>query len=118
MESIGEVLNKKHSNGLTVNSKENKKELTLTEKIEAVLAEFNTKPEGIALHIAQILDDEKSKDYYLLLVLNNSISRLIEAAHLTKDVALRGKIRTKKAIYFLGILRKWKFRTKFKVNRM
>jgi hypothetical protein len=44
---------------------------------------------------------------------NNPSEKLLEALSFTNDAYVRGKIKTKKAIYFKSILDKWGLKTKF-----
>lgn len=97
----------------TVNSSTNK-ESNLSRKISALLEAEEGNIENLSMHIAEMLDDGKSLAYYRLLLENNKQHKVLEAAHITKQASQEGKIRTKKAIYFIGILRKWGFKIRFK----
>lgn len=112
------TLKGKHVNGTTVNGRDKSlntvNSRTVDEEIESLLKERNVTPGGVAKLLAELLDDQKSEDYYLILAKEHNRGRLLEAAHLTKDAHNRGIIRTTKPIYFQAILRKWSFRTKFK----
>lgn len=133
MKTVGDILESRQppvnskldnsTNTYTVNSYSNKKHTEtvhsnafngLTKEIERIIEEHNGSKDGLASYIAEILSDEKSELYFLLLLKNNSPAKVVEAAHLTKEAASRGIIRTNKAIYFLGILRRWGFKTRFK----
>jgi len=109
---------KKIQNSYTVNS--NKKSLntvnsrTVEEEIEDLLNRRNITPEGVGKLLAEGLDDKESEAYYFLLAKENKQAKLLEAMHLTKEAYRHRKIRTKKAIYFIAILRNWGFKTKFK----
>ncbi len=119
MEKIGNIIN-----SYTVNGKYNKSihtvnsstvdSKTVDEKIADLLKEENIKPEGVAQMLAEGLSDLNSLGYYLLLVKNNNPEILLKALYLTKETDSLGKIKTKKAIYFLGILKNWKVQTKFR----
>lgn len=91
----------------TVNS------ITVKDKISSFLEENEIQPEGVAVTLAEKLDDMKSKDYYILLAKENPPDVLLRALSFTLDADRRGKIRTKKAIYFIGILKRWGVKTKF-----
>lgn len=118
MEKMGDLLNGRLS---TVNSSNNTlktvnstKQLTVDEKISALLEENDLKAEYVAKILSDGLSDPSSLNYYSILAKEHSPARLLEALSITKESARDGKIRTKKAIYFLAILRKWGLKTKFK----
>lgn len=98
----------------TVNSNETDNSLTVASRIEKVIEEARITPEGIGKVLSEELDDLRSERYYILLATENSQSKLFEALSITKDADRRGIIRTKKAIYFLAILRRWKLKIKFR----
>ncbi|PIS00210.1 MAG: hypothetical protein COT84_08840 [Chlamydiae bacterium CG10_big_fil_rev_8_21_14_0_10_35_9] len=122
MESIGEEIKKRqNSNSSIVNS--NKKyittvnsnsDLSLEEEITSVFERHGVKPEGVAKMLAEGLDDTKSERYYLLLAKENNMPKLLEALHITKQAKQESKLRISMAVYFLGILKNWGFKTKFK----
>lgn len=117
MESIKKELIKRQ-NSYTVNS--SNKHLntdnsnTVEEEIEKLLREKDIKPEGIAMMLSGGLADPESLGYYHILCRENDSSKLLKALSLTKEADSQGKIRSKKAVYFLGILKKWGLKTKFK----
>lgn len=118
MKHIGEVLkghtvnsNNKYLHLPTVNSNNS---LTIEEKINAILEEEAITPEGVAIMLAEGLNDAKSKNYYILLANEHNHGKLLQALSLTKEADREGKIRTIKAIYFQAILRKWGFKIKFR----
>ena len=102
------TVNSYKNNISTVNSK------TLAEKIDDLLEEEKTTPEGIAKVLSEQLDDIKSESYYIILANENRQGRLFEALSITKDAYNRGIIKTNKAVYFQGILKRWGLKTKFK----
>lgn len=109
MEQISELV-KKYSN--TVNSY--KKDInTVNSKVETLLEELQGRPEEVATTIAAKLDDVASLPYYNILSKNISIPKLFEALSFTLDASSRGKIKSKKAVYFQAILRNWGIQTKF-----
>ena len=98
----------------TVNSntvKEEHREIEI--KTNDYLNEICGNPNYIADKLARELDDTKSYRYYQLLALNNDIPKLLEALSYTKMASNEGKIRTKKAVYFNGIIKNWGLKTKF-----
>ncbi len=108
---------KRNSNSYTVNS--NKEYITTvnslySSKVKKVLEELEGNPMGIALELADKLDDKESVDYYKILAMNSPVNKLFEALSFTLDAERRGRIRTKKAIYFQAILKKWGIKTKWK----
>lgn len=116
--TLSPTVNSKKEYIPTVNSMEtvDSSEKATWEQIEQLLADRDITPEGFAKLLADKLDDFESEAYYVLLAKNNSQGRLSQALHLTLEIAKEGKIRTKKAIYFIAILRRWGLRTKFKEN--
>lgn len=112
MKQINDLL----PNSYTVNSKDksNSTVNSLSEKIEQLIENENITPEGVAKMLCEALGDPESYDYYFLLAQNNPYPRLLEASSITKDAFIRGKIRTKRAIYFQAILRRWGLKVKFK----
>ncbi len=118
MKTVKEVLQERTVNSIkkdpsTVNSNTNNS-LTVASKIEKVIEEEHITPEGIGKILSEELDDLRSERYYILLATENSQGKLFEALSITKDADRRGIIRTKKAIYFLAILRRWKLKIKFR----
>lgn len=109
LNSITVNSNNKYKYINTVNSKD-----AVSKKIDHFLEELNITPEGVAEKLAEDLDDLESRPYYILLARNNQPGRLLEALGYVKDADKKGAIRTKKAIYFLAILRRWGIKTKFK----
>ena len=116
MDHIKEIIKIKPP--LTVNS--NKKYIstvnsnTVTEKFKKFIEDNRLEAENIAQILADNLNDKKSHAYYLILAKENRGDRLLEALSYVRDASRRNKIRTTKPIYFLGILKKWKFKTKFR----
>ncbi len=107
--------NSRLNNSNTIDSSEPvKQERTLAERIEELVEEYNTKPEGVAQLLAELLKDLDSIKYYAILVKEYSAGELLAIAHYVKDMDREGKIKTKRAIYFLGILKRKGFKTKFK----
>jgi len=98
----------------TVNSSDTDNSITVTDKIEKLLAEERITPEGIAKVLSEELDDKKSERYYILLATENSQAKLFEALSFTKDADRRGIIRRNKAVYFMAILKRWGLKTKFR----
>lgn len=103
-----ETVNSNNSNIKTVNS--------YSSKVEKLLEEIGGNPEGIALSLAEKLDDNKSLIYYKLLAVNINSKKLFEALSITLDAERREKIRYTKPIYFIGILKKWGLQTKWREN--
>lgn len=126
MKTIGEIIKDKQL--LTVNTVNSHKDVNntvnsipvkegygeLDKKTDDFLTELSDNPEYIANKLAEELDDLKSKYYFLLLAKNNNPQRLFEALSFTLAAAREGKIRTKKAIYFIYILRNWGIQTTFR----
>lgn len=98
-----------HSN--TVNSSK-----TLNEKIEELVMEENASSEGIALMLAEGLDDLKSLSWYKLLAKEHNHSKLLEVMAIVNLAHREGKIRTSKVHYFRGILGKIGYKVKFSDN--
>lgn len=95
----------------TVNSNSN----TVTDKIEKILEEEGIKPEAVAQMLAEGLSDVKSLIYYLILAKESNPPKLLEALSIVKDAEFQNKIKTKnKPAYFIGILRNWGIKVKFK----
>ena len=69
---------------------------------------------SIANEIAELLDDVKSIRYYEILINENDPDELLETARYVAGVDKEGGIRTNKAIYFQGVLRRTGYKTKFK----
>lgn len=119
MDNIKKEL-KERFNVITVN--DNKEDIdnvnsnTLEGKINKLLEEHNTKPEGVGIKLSEDLSDSKSVEYFTILVKANieKLHILFEALAITKDADRRGVIRKTKAVYFIGILRKLGLKTKFK----
>jgi hypothetical protein len=97
----------------TVNSDETVNSMSLDEKLEELFKDAGMDPDGQAIYLAEKLDDTKSTGYYSLLIKNNNVTRLFDALHITIEASREGKIRSKKAVYFQGILRMWRLKTKF-----
>jgi len=107
------TVNSKEKTDSTVNSKSNKQE-DLVEKICQLIKSENVQPEGIALKLAELLDDKRSLPYYLLLAKEHNPGELFAAAYQAKEKAALGQLRAPKAVYFIGILRRKGFKTKFR----
>lgn len=84
------------------------------ERIESALSGLKYRPEAIAQTLSEKLNDQDSFEYYLILAKNSPQDKLLEALSFVDDADHRGVIRTKKAIYFISILRKWGIKTNFK----
>lgn len=84
------------------------------ERVDDALKKFTYQPKAIAQRLSEDLKDQESFDYYLLLAKNNSQDKLLEALSYTNDASNRGKIKTKKAVYFISIIRNWGLKTRFK----
>ena len=107
--------NSRLNNSNTIDSSEPvKQERTLAERIEELVEEYNTKPEGVAQLLAELLKDLDSIKYYAILVKEYSAGELLAIAHYVKGMDREGKINTNRAIYFQAILRRKGFKTKFK----
>lgn len=123
MDHIDNILKKYKSNGKTVNSIEKDistvnsstvNSVPIWEEVDNILKDRGITPEGVALHIAEELDDVKSLKLHKLLVTEHNHGKLMEAMHITKEAWRDGKIRTTKPIYYLAILNRWGFKTRFK----
>lgn len=126
MKTIGEAL--KENPLLTVNTVNSHKDIDNTvngipvkeepgeieKKTDDFVAELVGNPEYVANRLAVGLDDLKSEYYFLLLAKKYDPQRLLEALSCVKAADKQGVIRTKKAIYFIGILNRWGFTTKFR----
>lgn len=97
----------------TVNSDDN----TLLKKISVFIQEQSIEPEGIALLISEMLGDKKSLSYYLLLVKEHNPSILLELAYQVKERNELGLINKGMPVYFIGILRKKGFKTRFRERK-
>lgn len=117
MESLRETLAEKEE---TVNSiKRNKNtvnSITVTDQVNLLIGSYGLEEESIARVLAEDLGDQKSLGYFRLLANEHGGPRLYEALSITKLAARDGKIDRKKVHYFLGILRKWGLKTKFREN--
>jgi hypothetical protein len=118
MEKLENILNRntvnsKYKSLNTVNSISNNND-DLVKKICDLIKEENIQPEGIALQLAELLGDKRSLQYYLLLVKEHNPGELFAAAYQAKEKAELGLLRWSKPIYFIGILRKKGFKTKFR----
>lgn len=103
------VNSNKYTNKDTVNS--NSK---LVDKLSNFIREQSITPEGIALLLAELLNDKRSLPYYLLLVKEHNPSILLDIAHQTREKNQLGLIKTRMPIYFIGALKKIGFKTKFR----
>ena len=122
MEHIRKTLDESTVNRLTVNSN-NKytnsvnsisyKNKDLVKKICDLIEEENLQPEGIAIRLAELLNDNHSLKYYILLVKEHNPGALFDAAYIAKEKFELGELRTSIPIYFIGILRKKGLKTKF-----
>lgn len=114
MKSINETIRDKQ---LTVNSyKRNKptvNDYSISSIIGKTLKDANLTNETIAKELATQLEDPHSLRYYQLLANENRPEKLLEALSYVKYASSQGNIRTKKATYFMGILKKWGIQTKF-----
>lgn len=123
MDHISKSLNESTVNRFTVNST-NKNINTvnsisytneeLVKKICNLIEEENLQPEGIALRLAELLNDKRSLKYYILLAKEHSPGVLFDAAYIAKEKSELGELRTSSPIYFIGILRKKGLKTKFR----
>lgn len=109
LDSINVNSNDKYIN--TVNNSDN-----VNDELDKFLEEKNIKPEGIAIKLSEDLSDLKSISYYNILVKENrnKLDIILDSLSLTKEADSQGKIRTNKAAYFLGILRRKGITVKFK----
>jgi hypothetical protein len=82
--------------------------------IEVIIRKYQEDPEALAKYITDNTDDQKSFGYYTILAKNTNPTLIMQAIDSTIKASKRGLIRTTKAIYFMGILRKLKVKTKFK----
>lgn len=98
------------NNTTTVNSKNYKDE------INKILFDHNVTSEGVADLLSELLDDEKSKKYFIVLVEKYGSTDMLEIAYYVKDLASRITIRNR-GKYFMGILRNKEYKTKFKKER-
>jgi hypothetical protein len=86
----------------------------LEDKTNSYLDELRGNPEFVADKLSRDLDDQKSIRYYRLLAINTDPEKLLEALSYVKAAERENRIRSKKAIYFTAILKKWGIKTKFK----
>lgn len=103
-----------NSRDIEINNTVNSNEESLLQKISKFIEEQKITPEGIALLISELLADNKSLKYYLLLVKEHNPSVLIELAYQVRDRHKLGLLKRAMPIYFIGILRKKGFKTKFR----
>lgn len=102
-------------NRLTVNSKEKDiKTVNSLQRTQSSIIGEEIDEEGMALELAEKLDDIRSIKYYTLLAKNVNHQFLFEALSLTRDADRQGRIRKNKAVYFLAILRNHGVKVKFK----
>lgn len=103
------------SNSNTVNSD---KKIYITVNSKTVDKEIQTEnileDDAMAKELSEKLDDTRSLGYYKLLITNNNREKLFDALAITLDASRMGMIRSKKAIYFIGVLRKLNMKTNFK----
>ncbi|MCX6784007.1 MAG: hypothetical protein NT141_02980 [candidate division WWE3 bacterium] len=88
-------------------------ETDFSSKFEGLVHDFGCKSDYIADKLATDLGDIESRAYYTVLAENYKSDLLLEALALTLEAYEMGIIRTRKPIYFLGILRHWDLKTKF-----
>ena len=104
-------------NSNTVNSKE-LKELSKSplERVKDIIEENKIHSDGIAMLIAELLDDSKSIKYYELLVNEHNSTKLLEVAYYVKDkdADRKGNPIKNKAVYFQGVLRNKGMKIKFR----
>lgn len=110
------VNSNKKDNKSTVNSNTVNSSDEMSKKINTFLENEGITIEGVAKALAEGLGDIKSMGYYLVLSRESSLGKLLQALSITKDAATRGMIKTKKAIYFQGILKRWGIKTQFKTK--
>lgn len=121
MKSIKEVLKSKTVNSNTVNSNTvNSSVNTFNNTVNSATTP-KTPPTADQIHyVAQILceglSDFVSKAYYIKLATVHPHNKLLEALSITKDAYIRGAIRSKRAIYFQGILKQWGLVTNFRIS--
>ena len=73
--------------------------------------------EGLALKLAEDLDDMKSLSYYQILAKENNPETLLDILNYTLETDHMGKIRRTKAIYFMAMLEIRGIRRKFKKDK-
>lgn len=95
------------NNKTTVNSR------TYKDEINDVLQKHNVTIEGAAELISELLDDAKSKKYFAILVENHGPEEMLRHAYYVKEIASRKQIHNK-GKYFLVVLMKQGYQTKFK----
>jgi hypothetical protein len=132
MAELSEILKEMKSNSNTVNSNKyiansntvnsNNSSNTVSgkksfkEEFDSLLEKYSIKPDGLAIHLAELLDDLESLRYYQILLREHSEIReqLFEWAHYAKAMDEQGKLSYKRAAYFQGILKKHNIKKKFK----
>jgi len=127
MAKISEILKEMKSDSNTVNSNKyiansntvdsnntDNSKADFEQKLDDLLKEYGFDSRFKATLLAELLNDKDSIKYYEILIRENSFQELIELARYVKEMDGEGKIRTSRAIYFIGILRKKGFKTKFK----
>lgn len=116
MKDIRETIKEKEITSQTVNSKKNY--IDTVNSNRARLVPFpdgeDTESEGIALKIAESLDDMKSLRYYQILAKETNKQILLDTLSYTLETDRLGKIRTTKAIYFMFMLKIRGVKTKFR----
>ncbi|OGH18813.1 MAG: hypothetical protein A3F31_04530 [Candidatus Levybacteria bacterium RIFCSPHIGHO2_12_FULL_38_12] len=106
-------------NRLTVNSKDKSIPTVNSNsgRVYPYLDGEDTTSEGVAIKLAEDLDDMKSLGYYQILAKETNPQILLDILNYTLETDKLGKIRTTKAIYFMFMLKIRGIRTKFKKEK-
>jgi len=109
MNPIRDTVNSRYKSLNTVNG------YRITDSVRRIpYLEEDTTSEGIALELAEKLDDMRSLDYYRILAKENNHSTLLNILAYTLETDRLGNIRTKKPIYFISMCRIKELKTKFR----
>mgnify|MGYP001612683420 CR=1 FL=1 len=102
---IGDILEQKHYN---VNVVKDSSNYVYDEDVAKKIRDAIDKPKATGEIIAERLDAPKNVKFYIKLVYQYPITTLFECLHLTHEAHKEGYIKTTKAQYFWGIVRRKK----------
>lgn len=125
MEPVSKTIKQKQVNSSTVNSNKEITESTVNssntvnsdpfkEELDGLLEKYGREPESLGAELSRILKDDKSMGYYTLLIREHGAAKIMPLAYQAKEMDEQGKVRTTRAKYFMGIMRRLKLKTKFK----
>ena len=119
MKSTKQIIAEAPVNSYTVNRNKQKQNTVnsseeLYQKIEDLIQSYKAEPEVVAQEIANKLDDQRSLDFYRILVTKVRYAILYEILSIVMDTDRNGKIKTTKAKYFMWHIKMRGIITKFK----